>query len=90
MVPQTHVFPGKPNRITVLNLRLRRGGPGHRPGPRRDERHRLQGTGENIFIMHGSHMPLDTMLHWRWDNPLNIIPLLITATLLLAFIGMMV
>jgi|HigsolmetaAR206D_1030411.scaffolds.fasta_scaffold12284_2 hypothetical protein len=21
------------------------------------------------------HMPLDTEIHWSWDNPLNLIPL---------------
>jgi hypothetical protein len=25
----------------------------------------------------GSHMPLDTAIHWDWRNPLNIIPALV-------------
>ncbi len=24
--------------------------------------------------IYGSHMPLDTEIHWRWDNPLNLLP----------------
>jgi hypothetical protein len=30
----------------------------------------------------GSHMPLDTDMHWDWRNPLNLIP----ATILLLFV----
>jgi hypothetical protein len=36
----------------------------------------------------GSHMPLDTSIHWEWRNPLNILPALILAVLALAVIGM--
>jgi hypothetical protein len=31
----------------------------------------------------GSHMPLDTSVHWDWSNPLNILP--ITMLLLIVF-----
>lgn len=38
----------------------------------------------------GSAMPLDTEIHWTWDNPLNIIPALIVLFLLLALIAILV
>jgi hypothetical protein len=34
-----------------------------------------------------SHMPLDIEIHWNWRNPLNLIPALIVALLLIAVIG---
>jgi hypothetical protein len=36
----------------------------------------------------GSHMPIDTGIHWEWSNPLNILPALILVLLLAAVIGM--
>jgi hypothetical protein len=39
---------------------------------------------------HGSHMPLDTAIHWVWDNPLNILPAFVLLATLIAIIGMMV
>lgn len=33
---------------------------------------------------HGSHMPLDTVAHWDWRNPLNILPALILVLLVVA------
>ncbi len=32
----------------------------------------------------GSHMPLDTNIHWTWDNPLNLLPVSILMLLALA------
>lgn len=91
MAPQNHVVLGKPARISPINLRLRRGGPGkRRPTPNRDDRSQLYRTGDNIMNMHSSHMPLDTMLHWQWTNPLNLIPLLVGTSMMLAVIGMFV
>jgi len=40
--------------------------------------------------MHGSHMPLDTMFHWQWSNPLNIIPLFIGLAMLIALIALFI
>jgi hypothetical protein len=37
----------------------------------------------------GSHMPLDTMLHWDWRNPLNLLPLLLLLALLLALVALL-
>jgi hypothetical protein len=38
----------------------------------------------------GSHMPLDTGIHWVWNNPLNILPALVLLVALIAVIGMIV
>jgi hypothetical protein len=37
--------------------------------------------------LHGSHMPLDTDIHWNWRNPLNIILVLMVVLLMIAVIG---
>jgi len=37
---------------------------------------------------HGSHMPLDTIAHWDWYNPLNILPGLILLLLVVALVAM--
>ncbi len=36
----------------------------------------------------GSHMPLDTGIHWQWRNPLNILPAVIVLLLLVALVTM--
>jgi hypothetical protein len=36
----------------------------------------------------GSHMPIDTSIHWDWRNPLNILPALILVVLVISVIGM--
>ena len=36
----------------------------------------------------GSHMPLDTGIHWEWRNPLNILPALILLMLAIALVAM--
>jgi hypothetical protein len=38
----------------------------------------------------GSHMPLDTEIHWRWDNPLNLIPVSMLLLLLISIVEMLV
>ena len=37
---------------------------------------------------YGSHMPLDTNIHWDWANPLNILPALVLVVTLIAVLGM--
>jgi hypothetical protein len=54
-------------------------------------RHRTQLT--NIYERfsgerRGSHMPIDTNIHWDWRNPLNILPAIILVFLVIAVIGM--
>jgi hypothetical protein len=36
----------------------------------------------------GSHMPIDTGIHWEWRNPLNILPALILLFLLIDLVAM--
>ena len=36
----------------------------------------------------GSHMPIDTAIHWEWSNPLNILPALILVFMVVAVIAM--
>jgi hypothetical protein len=38
----------------------------------------------------GSHMPLDTQIHWDWRNPLNIIPAFMILLFVLTVIGLLV
>ena len=38
----------------------------------------------------GSHMPLDTQMHWSWSNPLNIIPAFIALLFVLMLIELMI
>jgi hypothetical protein len=38
----------------------------------------------------GSHMPLDTQLHWDWRNPLNIIPAFMLLLLVLTIVVLLV
>jgi hypothetical protein len=36
----------------------------------------------------GSHMPIDTGIHWEWRNPLNILPALVLFVMVIAVLGM--
>ena len=36
----------------------------------------------------GSHMPIDTEIHWEWRNPLNLLPLLLLLFLSVALVAM--
>ena len=35
----------------------------------------------------GSHMPIDTSVHWTWCNPLNVLPALVLLATLIAIVG---
>ena len=37
----------------------------------------------------GSHMPLDTDIHWTWDNPLNLLPVSMLLLLVLALAALL-
>lgn len=37
----------------------------------------------------GSHMPLDTDIHWNWRNPLNVLPAIVLFTIVLALVAAM-
>ena len=36
----------------------------------------------------GSHMPLDTGIHWEWSNPLNLLPAIILTFFVIALLAM--
>jgi hypothetical protein len=55
---------------------------GSRGRPAASERNELYGKGSR-----GSHMPLDTSIHWTWSNPLNILPALVLFVTLIAIVG---
>ena len=38
----------------------------------------------------GSHMPLDTDMHWEWRNPLNLIPAMILLLIVIALVAAIV
>src|SRR5262249_26377484 len=71
------------NKATAIELRTRWGGPRRRrPTMTRYER------SEHYLIdrPYGSHMSLDTSVHWDWRNPLNILPALLLFDVLLALV----
>jgi hypothetical protein len=41
-----------------------------------------------MTTQHGSHMPLDTVAHWDWRNPLNILPALLLMLLVIAVVAL--
>ena len=46
-------------------------------------------TTQDVYTMGGgSHMPLDTGIHWDWANPLNILPAIVLLVTLIAVIGL--
>jgi hypothetical protein len=58
-------------------------------GPRRPTRFERRENVRSAQIS-GSHMPLDTDIHWRLGNPLNIIPGLLLLVLAYGLIGTLV
>lgn len=63
--------------------RARFGGPRRRrPTLTRHERNELFG------YQYGSHMPLDTDIHWQWSNPLNLLPAAILFFLAFAIVAL--
>ncbi|MBK9945318.1 MAG: hypothetical protein U0Z44_10825 [Kouleothrix sp.] len=63
-------------------------------GPRRPQPEQPRATHDWVerysAIASGSHMPLDTDIHWNWYNPLNIIPAFILLLFALTIIGLLV
>jgi len=86
MTTMTHAYPNDSSSKTGLTLSERTG------GPRSD----LPETSNQLmeYIMSnttfGSHMPLDTQMHWDWRNPLNIIPAFMILLFVLTIIGLLV
>jgi hypothetical protein len=48
---------------------------------------RIQFRSGEITERNGSHMPLDTEIHWNWRNPLNLIVGIILFFCIVALIG---
>lgn len=66
-------------------VRVRKGEPPRpRPATTRYERLTNPGAGGSF----GSHMPLDTEVHWEWRNPLNVLPAILLLMLLIALAAM--
>ncbi len=87
MASSTHMYTDTVKHTTTDELRARRGGPRRPQLPTTYyERSERYGAGDN----HGSHMPLDTGIHWEWRNPLNLLPALMLLFMVLALIALVV
>jgi hypothetical protein len=85
MTTITQAYPKDSSSKTGITLRERTGG---QRGDQPETSHELI----EFFIMNtpfGSHMPLDTQLHWDWRNPLNIIPAFMLLLLVLTIVGLL-
>ncbi len=82
------------NRLTEARSgqpRERTGGPRNRPPrePRQSNR-TADSAGADVWTsVAGSHMPLDTIPHWHWRNPLNLLPLSLLLLVLLALVSLL-
>lgn len=62
-------------------------------GPRRPRRASEQPTTSDtslspFYSAAGSHMPLDTGIHWHWRNPLNVLPAFLLVLLVFALLSL--
>ncbi|MBC8163880.1 MAG: hypothetical protein H7Z42_21945 [Roseiflexaceae bacterium] len=71
--------------LPAISARARTGGP-RRPSKLQFER----AENNRAMVVAGTHMPLDTDIHWNWRNPLIILPMALLALLLYAIIGTVV
>ena len=86
MTTITPAYPKDTSSKAGLALRERTGGP-------RGDQPETSNELIEFFMMNtpfGSHMPLDTQLHWDWRNPLNIIPAFILLLLALTILELLV
>ena len=86
MMTITQTYPKDTSSKAGLTLRERTGGP---RGDQPETSNQLVEffTSRTPF---GSHMPLDTEIHWDWRNPLNIIPAFMVLLFVLTVIGLLV
>jgi hypothetical protein len=86
MTTITQTYAKNTSSKTGLTLRERAGGP-HSDQPETSNQIVEYFTSNTPF---GSHMPLDTRMHWDWRNPLNIIPALVVLLFVLTVIGLLI
>jgi hypothetical protein len=86
MMTITQTYPKDTSSKAGLTLRERTGGP-HGDQPETSNQLVEYFTSSTPF---GSHMPLDTRIHWDWRNPLNIIPAFMVLLFVLTVIGLLV
>lgn len=82
MAPLSRVYPDPSSANRADALRSRFGGSRGR-GPSRYESLPLFGTAES----RGSHMPIDTQIHWELRNPLNFIPAIVLVVTLIGVVA---
>lgn len=85
MTSFTHTYPDSSAKDDSLKLRERTGG---RKPRRSDEGRNTLYERISSYATAGSHMPLETELHWQWANPLNIIPAFIALLLVIALVAL--
>lgn len=87
MASFSHTYADTVPHTTIEQPRARRGGPRR---PQLPTTNYERGERYGPAINHGSHMPLDTGVHWEWRNPLNILPALMLLFVALALIALVV
>ena len=81
-VMQTYTDTHTDNRSATAHART--GGPRHYFRSTNTLEHNERSSSERS----GSHMPIDTGIHWEWRNPLNVLPALILVFFAIAVIAM--
>jgi hypothetical protein len=76
-----HTYADTPTDNLPATARARTGGPSRRFRPA----NLFERSGSDS---RGSHMPIDTAIHWEWRNPLNILPAIILVVLVIDVIAM--
>lgn len=82
-----HTYTDTADCSTTLNLRERTGGP---RGARSTIANYSFFDRFGTSSASGSHMPLDTKIHWELSNPLNIIPATLLLLTLVAIVALIV
>lgn len=84
MTTTTRTFTDNLKRATLIKPHVRLGGPRRRrPIARPKDWYERFSSVDTL----GSHMPLDTDIHWDWRNPLNIIPAFMLLVIVIAVVG---
>ncbi len=85
MTTITQAYPKDTSSKTGLSVREHTGGP-------RGEQPKVSNELVGYFTSNtpfGSHMPLDTRMHWNWRNPLNVIPAFMILLFVVTLIGLL-